>query len=66
MINQSNFSKVLISILILKFLLYPFTFYFSMVHNEEYLNIFKSFLDNFIISMMLASLVSIFMRKLKN
>ena len=63
--NQSFFAKLLFSILILKFLLYPATFYYSMTHNLETLNIIKSIIDNFIMSMMLAILVRILLKTFK-
>ena len=66
MVIQSNFSKFLVFILFFKFLLYPSTFYYSMVLDQENFNIIKSFLDNFIISMMLASITYIFWVKLIN
>ena len=65
MINQSNFSKFFILVLAIKLALSPFTFYYSFSLNSETLNIIKSLLDNLIISMMLASLVSILFIKLK-
>ena len=64
--NQSFFAKLLFLILILKFLLYPATFYYSMSHNIEILNIIKSIIDNLIISMMLATLVVILLKILKS
>ena len=63
--NQSLFAKLLFLILILKFLLYPATFYYSMSHNLETLNIIKSIIDNFIMSMMLAILVGILLKTFK-
>ena len=63
--DQSLFAKLLLLILILKFLLYPATFYYSMVRNLETLNIIKSIIDNFIMSMMLAILVGILLRTFK-
>ena len=64
--NQSFFAKLLFLILILKFLLYPATFYYSMTHNLETLNIIKSIIDNLIMSMMLATLVVILLKILKS
>ena len=65
-INQSNFAKLTILLIVTKLVLSPFTFYYSFYLNNDTLNIIKSFLDNFLMSMMLASLASIFFIRLKN
>ncbi len=66
MINQSIFSKFFVLVILVKLVLSPFTFYYSFSLDNETLNIIKSLLDNLIISMMLASLVSILFIRLKN
>ena len=63
--NQSLFAKLLFSTLILKFLLFPATFYYSMSFNKETLNIIKSIIDNLVISMLLASLTIILLKIFK-
>ena len=65
MINQSNFAKFTILLILTKLVLSPFTFYYIFSLNNDALNIIKSLLDNLIMSMMLASLVSILFIKLK-
>ena len=65
-INQSNFAKLTILLIVTKLVLSPFTFYYSFYLNNDTFNIIKSFLDNFLMSMMLASLASIFFIRLKN
>tara|TARA_B100000963_G_scaffold223659_1_gene195011 strand:+ start:294 stop:1490 length:1197 start_codon:yes stop_codon:yes gene_type:complete len=64
--NQSLFAKLMLSTLILKFLLFPATFYYSMSFNNETLNIIKSIIDNLVISMLLASLTVILLKTLKS
>ena len=63
--TRSIYAKILISILTLKFLLFPATFYYSMSYNAETLNIIKSIIDNLIMSMMLAILVGILLKTFK-
>ena len=65
-INQSHFAKITILLIVTKLVLSPFTFYYSFYLNNDTFNIIKSFLDNFLMSMMLASLASIFFIRLKN
>ena len=66
MINQSIFSKFFVLAIFVKLILSPFTFYYSFSLDNETLNIVKSLLDNLIISLMLASLVSILFIRLKS
>ena len=66
MINQSIFSKFFVLAIFVKLILSPFTFYYSFSLDNETLNIVKSLLDNLIISLMLASTVSILFIRLKS
>ena len=66
MINQSIFSKFFVLAIFVKLILSPFTFYYSFSLDNETLNIIKSLLDNLIISLMLASTVSILFIRLKS
>ena len=66
MINQSIFSKFFVLAIFVKLILSPFTFYYSFSLDNETLNIVKSLLDNLIISLMLASAVSILFIRLKS
>ena len=63
--TRSIYAKILISVLTVKFLLFPATFYYSMSYNAETLNIIKSIIDNLIMSMMLAILVGILLKTFK-
>ena len=63
--TKSIYAKILISVLTVKFLLFPTTFYYSMSYNAETLNIIKSIIDNLIMSMMLAILVGILLKTFK-
>jgi len=63
--TKSIYAKILISVLTVKFLLFPATFYYSMSYNAETLNIIKSIIDNLIMSMMLAILVGILLKTFK-
>ncbi len=63
--TKSIYAKILISVLTVKFLLFPTTFYYSMSYNAETLNIIKSIIDNLIMSMMLAILVGILLKIFK-
>ena len=63
--NKSNFSKIMLFLILLKYLIYPPTYHFSFFYNNDLLNIVKSLLDNLIVSFMLGSLINILLYKCK-
>ena len=63
--NKSNFSKIILFLILLKYLIYPFTYHLSFFYNNDSLNIVKSLLDNLIVSFMLGSLINILLNKSK-
>ena len=63
--NKSNFSKIMLFLILLKYLIYPLTYHLSFFYNNDLLNIVKSLLDNLIVSFMLGSLINILFNKFK-
>ena len=63
--NKSIFSKIMLFLILLKYLIYPLTYHLSFFYNNDLLNIVKSLLDNLIVSFMLGSLINILFNKFK-